>query len=193
MEAFLKKFITKDGKEHTHTKIGSPKLSITGGSYCIPPEEMDNFYKLYKSHVFNEGKQAYLTEKQLAEGPILIDVDFRYSTEIEERQHTKTHIIDLLQCILDSINKIKENTNAQITCYVFEKDNVNMLEKITKDGIHIMIDLQMDMVSKILLRNMLIKEMPDIWDDLKISNTWDEVFDDAVMNCLLYTSDAADD
>ena len=56
-----------------------------------------------------------------------------------------------------------------------------MLEKITKDGIHIMIDLQMDMVSKILLRNMLIKEMPDIWDDLKISNTWDEVFDDAVM------------
>ena len=181
MEAFLKKFITKDGKEHTHTKIGSPKLNISGGSYCIPPTEMDNFYKVYKTHVFNEGKQAYLTEKQLADGPILIDVDFRYSPEIEERQHTKSHVIDLLQCILECINKIKANTNAPINCYVFEKDNVNMLEKVTKDGIHIMIDLQMDMVCKILLRNMIIKEIPDIWDDLKVINSWDEVFDDAVM------------
>ena len=73
MEAFLKKFITKDGKEHTHTKIGSPKLNISGGSYCIPPTEMDNFYSIYKTHVFSEGKQAYLTEKQLAEAGIFYD------------------------------------------------------------------------------------------------------------------------
>ena len=87
---------------------------------------MNEFYTLYKKHVFIDNKQSYLTEKQFEEGQILIDVDFRYKPEIEERQHTKGHIIDFIQAILESINKIKINNGKVISCYIFEKDNVNM-------------------------------------------------------------------
>ena len=96
MEQFLKRFYTNERANHTHTKIKCEKLNISGGSYNIPEEEIDNFYKVYKQHIFDEGKQAYLTEKKLVEGQILIDVDFKYSVEIDTRQHTKNHIIDLI-------------------------------------------------------------------------------------------------
>lgn len=181
MEAFLKKFISKDGKDHNYTKIGDAKLNVFGGCYSIPDLDLNEFYTLYKKHVFIEGKQSYLTEKQIENGQMLIDVDFRYSPDVEERQHTKDHVLDLIQSMLDCINKIKKNDGTCITCYIFEKDNVNMQEKYTKDGIHIMINLQMDFTTKIMFRNLLLKELPNIWDDLKIINEWSDVLDEGVI------------
>jgi P4 family phage/plasmid primase-like protien len=122
-----------------------------------------------------------LTEKQLEEGQILIDVDFRYAVEIDTRQHTKNHVIDLINTILEIINKIKINKGDTISCYIFEKDNVNMEEKQTKDGIHLMLNIKMDYTCKTILRNRVIEEMKDVWSDLPIINTWEDVFDDAVM------------
>ena len=180
LESFLKKFYSKDAKEHNYTKIASQKLNISGGAYCIPQPEMDEFYRIYTKHVFDDRKEAYLTEKQLDEGPILIDIDFRYDVSVENRIHTKNHIIDLIQLILENINKIITNNNKQIVCYIFEKDTVNMQEKTTKDGIHIMINLKMDYVMKQMLRTYLLKEIEDIWSDIPITNTWSDVLDEKV-------------
>jgi hypothetical protein len=90
MDTFLKKFQTKGG-EHTHTKIGDTKLNVFGGCYSIPLENMNEFYAIYKKAVLVNKTNAFMTEKQLPEGPILIDLDFRYPVEIEDRQHTKKH------------------------------------------------------------------------------------------------------
>jgi len=181
MESFLKRFTTKPGEEHNYTKIPNPKFNITGGSYSVPLNELPEFYSLYKKHVFIEGKQAYLTEKQLENGPLVIDIDFRYSVEVEERQHTIDHITKFILLMLDCINKIKINNGKELSCYVFERDNVNCQEKITKDGIHLMVDLQMDVISKIILRKMILKEINDIWSDIKTTNSWDEVIDEGVI------------
>ena len=80
MEAFLKKFISKDGKDHNYTKIGDAKLNVFGGCYSIPDLDLNEFYTLYKKHVFIEGKQSYLTEKQIdlssfASGVYLIQIE----------------------------------------------------------------------------------------------------------------------
>jgi P4 family phage/plasmid primase-like protien len=181
LEGFLKKFYSKDAKDHTHTRIGSPKLNLMGGSYTIPASDIDEFYKIYTKYVFEERKQSYLTEKQLDEGPILIDVDFRYDTEVEERQHTKEHIVDFIQLVLENLNKIVENNNKMVSCYVFEKEHVNMQEKMTKDGIHFMIHVRMDYVMKYMLRNLILKEIADLWSDIPIINTWADVLDEKVM------------
>ena len=181
MESFLKRFTTKPGEEHNYTKIPNPKFNITGGSYSVPLNELPEFYAHYKKHVFIEGKQAYLTEKQLEDGPIVIDIDFRYSVEVEERQHTIEHITKFILLMLDCINKIKINNGKELSCYVFERDNVNCQEKITKDGIHLMVDLQMDVISKIILRKLILKEINDIWSDIKTTNSWDEVIDEGVI------------
>jgi len=180
LESFLKKFYSKDPKDHNYTKIACPKLNISGGSFCIPITDVDEFHKVYMKHVFEERKQAYLTEKQMEEGPILIDIDFRYDPAVEERIHTKEHIVDFLQYVLENINKIMNNNNKQIVCYIFEKDNVNIQEKTTKDGIHIMINIKMDYVMKHMLRNYLLKEIAEIWSDIPIINTWSDVLDEKV-------------
>jgi P4 family phage/plasmid primase-like protien len=189
LENFLKQFLVKKNSaevgplEHTHTQIpcSDSNYKIYGGTYNIPPEKMIEFYDIYKNHVFKLGKYAHLTEKQLDESSILIDVDFRYTIDIEERQHKKEHISDLVNCILEGISKIKITNNKSVEVYIFEKDNVNTLEDKTKDGIHLLINTKFDQPCKILLRDYLIKNMPMIWSDLPIQNSWNDVFDESVM------------
>ena len=66
----------------------------------------------------------YITEKQCIEnGPLLIDIDMKYSVEIKERQHTQDHIIDLIMLyaakILEIYN-IQEEINIPV--YVMQKN-----------------------------------------------------------------------
>lgn len=207
LENFLKQFSVKKQSgevgplEHTHTQIPSDKNSVEkayGGNYNVPNENMDEFYNYYKNHVFKLNKPAYLTEKQFDEGPILIDVDFRYDVEIENgRQHTKGHITDLIECILDGISKIKlVNNTTLLDIYVFEKDEPNYLPEKTKDGIHLLINVKFDQPCKYLLREHLIKNMATIWSDLPVKNSWNDIFDENVMkgwsNWQLYGSKKPD-
>ena len=180
METFLKNHLAVKGGEHTHTKIGDTKLNVFGGCYFIPLEKMDEFYGLYKKTVFTDKKEAYLTEKQLDEGPLLIDIDFRYDISIEERQHTKEHVAKLVHAIMRGIGKIKMVTKP-VECYVMEKNKVNLLEDKTKDGIHLLFNVKMDLACKIMVRNYLLKELPTLWTDLPLINSWEDVVDESVM------------
>jgi len=73
-------------------------------------------------------------------------------------------------------------TNDPITCYVFEKPHVNTsCEDLTKDGIHVVMDVKMDLIEKIIFREKLMKQAPEIFHDLPLTNTWDQVVDEGVM------------
>ena len=75
-------------KPITNTRIPDIKLNIHGGKYSIPDEEYETFLQLYALDVIFKKKKEYLTEKQLDNGgPLLIDIDFRYEYEIDEKQH----------------------------------------------------------------------------------------------------------
>jgi P4 family phage/plasmid primase-like protien len=186
LDQYLKKFMVPNDDKTTpitHTKIGSHELNVYGGKYHIPDDKTNEFYKAYKKHVFQEKKQAYLTEKQLENGKILIDLDFRYSMEVETRQHSKDHIIDFIQMTMEGLCDIYQNVNSNhIEFYIFEKDNVNFCEdkNVTKDGIHIILNVAADFATKIFLREYLVEHIGEIWD-LEIKNTWEQVVDEGVM------------
>ena len=77
-DMFIKQRYSKKGEPHTHTRIGNEKLGISGGSYTVPSDDIGEFYRKYTDHVFMQGRQEYLTEKQLMDnGPGLIDLDER--------------------------------------------------------------------------------------------------------------------
>lgn len=173
---------TTKGEQYTHTKIGDNKLNIYGGTYCIPNENVNEFYNVYKDYVLRQNKESYLTEKQLENGPILIDFDFRYDPSIETKQHNIDDIITMIENIFECIKKIKNTTSEIFKCHVFEKSDVNTSsEDITKDGIHIIIDIQMDFTEKILLRNEMLKQMIDIFNELPLINNIEQVIDEGVM------------
>ena len=181
-DTFLKKHYTKDKTIHNYTKIKCDKHNVPGGSYSIPLDNIDDFYTMYKKHVFVNNKEAYFTEKQLELGPLLIDLDFRYHPDIINRQHTELQIIYLLQTIFEFISTIKTPTESTVNCFVFEKPNVNTSsEEVTKDGIHIVINVQMDFIEKAILRNKLLMIIESIFITSHIINTWGDVLDEGVM------------
>ena len=178
-DEYIKQFIIEKGQPYTHTKIGNKDMGIGGGTYYVPGEEFASFHKRYCHYVFEENNLAFLTEKQLIEdGPLLIDVDFRYDTSISSRQHTKEHIVDLVMLYANKLLKIyKIPDEAKIPVYVLQKKDVNMLADTTKDGIHIIMGIKMHKAAQVMLRELVLKEMPEMWDDLPITNTFDDVLD----------------
>ena len=144
-EQYLKHHTTSKGDPYTHTKIGDPKLNIFPGSYNVPPDVEADFIKKYYNYVFVHGKQEYLTEKQLIEnGPILVDIDLRYDASVAAKQHTEDHIVDAVMLYADKISELVTIApGANIDVYVMEKNDVNKLDGVTKDGIHLIFGIQM--------------------------------------------------
>ena len=61
-------------------------------------------------------------------------------------------------------------------------NKVNQLKEksVTKDGLHMIIGLQMSHAGQMELRKRVVKEISNIWDDLPITNTWDKVLDEGI-------------
>ena len=179
---FLSKHKAKElNKESTHTRIKSEEHNVYGGSYHIDKCELSIYYSLYYEHVFQRNNLEHLTEKQLQDsGPILIDLDFKYSPEIKRRQHEGEHVYDIIQEYLLQIKEfliIQENVTIPI--YVMEKPKVNIKENMTKDGIHIIIGIHMDKLMKIMLREKILTKLPDVLN-LNFINTYEDIIDKGI-------------
>jgi P4 family phage/plasmid primase-like protien len=170
-------------KPITNTRIADKQNGIYGGSYHIPDDEYDTFLQIYYNHVFVNGNNEYLTEKQRDEGPIVIDLDFRYPYDTDSRKHTEEHILDFIALYLDELKKVYVfGESAKIDIFVFEKPEVNRVEnkQITKDGIHIIFGVQADRATQLYIRSRIIEKLPQTWD-LPITNTWEDVFDHGIV------------
>ena len=170
-------------REITHTRIGSPDLNIYGGSFNINTEELPLFYKLYYEHVFVKGRKEYLTEKQLnGAGPLLVDFDFRYDVNVTKRQHSQEHIQDMIQLYLEELKEFFVFEESKpFPIFVMEKPTVNRVaeKNLTKDGIHMIIGIQMDNTLQLMLRERILKKLSDIWE-LPLTNGWEDVLDEGI-------------
>ena len=172
-------------KSVTHTRIGDKDKTkkIYGGSYVIGYEDLPIFHELYYEHVFVKKNKEHLTEVQLKDGgPICVDFDFRYAYDVTERQHTMDHIQDMVLLYLDELKELfKFDSSKSFDIFIFEKPNVNRLEdkNLTKDGIHMLINIKTDHIMQQILRDKIIKELEKIWD-FPLTNEWASVLDEGI-------------
>ena len=75
----------------THYSFGEPY-----GSFSIPDEDLETFFHLYDKVLTNNTIQLHMIEKHKKYGPIVIDIDEKYDSTIKKRQHTKSHIIKIV-------------------------------------------------------------------------------------------------
>ena len=171
--------VKNNGKSPTHTRIGDKEFNIYGGSFAFDNE--DPFYEGLYKHIFVDGKKEYLTEKQLENGTFVIDLDFRYCHDVSTRQHTKEHIQDIVFLFNETLKKYV-TIEKPFRCYVMEKPNVNRLAdgSVTKDGIHLFYDFELNDTIKQVIRSDVIKEIPDVID-LPLINSWEDVIDEGVI------------
>ena len=185
MNSFLNKCYYKKASndEITHTRIKSSELNIQGGSYTIINENLEEFYKYYYNNIIKKDKVEYLTEKQLEDGMLCIDFDFRYNIEITTRQHTLENIEEYLDILLNILKTLLVIENIEFEVYIFEKNNVNICtkENITKDGIHILIGLNVCNNLKIILREKFLAEIVEV-SKLPLLETcgWHKVYDEGI-------------
>jgi P4 family phage/plasmid primase-like protien len=167
----------------THTRIPDKELNIYPGSYIIPREELDIFYGLYYNHIFERKCKEYLTEKQLETGgPMAVDFDFRYNHSVIERQHSRDHVRDMICLYLDELKEyFVFEENKSFSVYIFEKPNVNRLAdgSLTKDGIHMIIGIQVDHIIQTMIRDKMITTLPE-YCDLPLINNWESVLDEGI-------------
>ena len=200
---FLKKHIKPKNNtlitnaDITNTRIPDKEGTIYGGNFIILDDEYPIFLDLYYKQIIATREPEYLTEKQRQDGtgPILIDIDFRHEYNINERQYTIDHIEDAVSAHLEELKNIYQlDEDTKFPVYVFEKPTVNRVadKKITKDGIHIIICVKADFITRQILRERVITRLSEQWSDFPITNSWDEVFDkgisDGTVNWQLYGS-----
>lgn len=196
---------SKGENKLTHTKIGSKELGIFGGSYSIPEEKLEEFYKLYHETVFVNNNFEYLTERQDTKngGPIYVDLDFRYELGITERQHDDTTISDIASLYTEKIFKLlnikkyyndnKDSIKNEFNPFeimIFQKDNINILPDVVKDGIHLIINIHMDHIQQLMLRDMMLTKSSDscnqpviIYEclgDLDLKNSAEDILDEGI-------------
>ena len=195
LQQFLKEHTYKKDKDsriqHTHTRIRDDKYSVKGGAYYIVGADLDKFYRLYHEHVFLNGNKEFLTESQIQStktdvnvfGPILLDFDFKHPQGTTKRLINEEHIISLVSLYLEKLQKYFEfSEDAPFPIYVMQKPNINIItnsdgtQKI-KDGLHIVIGLQMSHAHQIALREDVKKDVALLFDDIPLDNEWDDILD----------------
>jgi P4 family phage/plasmid primase-like protien len=184
LQGFLRRHASKDDSNITHTRIGNAEMNVFGGKYSIPEDKKDEFWKIYNKHVFTNKQLEFLTEKQREVGPILIDLDFRHNKEVEERQYDENHIQDFCELYVEKLAQLVD-IKEPFDVYVMQKPEVNTCEQVTKDGIHIVIGINVHRALRTLLRSKVLdtsssSNITNILDDLNLTNTPEDVVDEGI-------------
>ena len=138
MDTFLQKYQIQqetDKQPITHT-------SMKGGKWSIPENKMKEFYTVTKNCVVNGPENKLLVEKMRDYFPFVIDIDLKYSSELEERQYTPTTCSKLMEFIWEKISQSVQidDLSGKGVAFLMEKEKAYPCSKQgykSKDGIHI--------------------------------------------------------
>ena len=157
--------------------------SLKGGKYFIPDDHKDQFYELYVESIRDQEKQ-YIVEKSTDIGPLRVDFDFIYGNEVTKHLHTREQVLAFCNAYVDEIKQyliLPENTQL----YIMEKRKPTLDTKKNKmkSGIHIVVPnvCTHKFVEQRVRRN-LLKNMSTYFPSLPLTETWEKIYDEAVVN-----------
>jgi hypothetical protein len=133
------------GSVYTHTQFGDKR-----GSFHIP--NVVEFLPIYYAAVVESGYNETLTERQhLNEfGPLGIDLDFKY-VNMDSPRYSQSDVLGFIDLLLFELLKLM-TIEHEFPIHVFEKTEKNTNSKTeTKDGIHIIVCVNMSVPQKKLL------------------------------------------
>lgn len=197
---FLEKFKIKSDNniKPTHTSMGTYR-----GSFNIPEDQIDTFYRYYKILLKKNKIIPGILEVHLEQGPIIIDLDFKYyiSTSVNQRLYSEDlikHIVKIYNEVIMTYLDLHEN---DMHAYILEKKEPTIKEtndinctNLVKDGIHLIYPFicTNNIVQQFFRELVVIKVIEDnIFNNFNLENNIADVFDIAVIernNWLLYGS-----
>lgn len=186
LRAFLDSHRTKKGDKHWNL-TGMLKDNDLG-CYYVPLEEYEEFLSLYEKHVWNERNPSSLLERHSTYTPLLIDLDFRYKIDTKERPFDVETIKKFLKTYASAFYHFFSYSKP-LRFFVLLKPEMIRENDVTKDGIHIVCgDVSLEYTVPHVLRKYTL-EQNILGCFTKIVNTYEEVFDESVIqrnNWFLY-------
>lgn len=174
----LREFLENRKADNVYTH-----LSLAGGKYFIPQDDMTKFYDLYVESILDQEKQ-YLVEKTTDIGPLRIDFDFIYNRDITTHQHTREQVLDFCKAYMTEISTyLQIPENVELWIMEKRKPTLDSKKNRTKSGIHIVVPsvCTHKFVEQRVRRN-LVKTMETYFPGLPLLDTWDKVYDEGVAN-----------
>lgn len=171
------------GAYHTHVTFGEPwkKYKIEDNDY---KEFMDLYCALTKDEILN------FIERPKEIGPLLIDIDFRFSKDYEDRQYTEDHYYELVNKINQVILKYYSLKDKYLKAFICEKPIPSREIKKNsiieyKDGFHIVypyIAMSKNMRYLIIEETKKKIKKCKLFDDIPFINDFNkDVFDSCVV------------
>lgn len=186
---FLKDHRVERGVKFTHTSLNNPV-----GSFYIDEKEHTKFFRLYR-HALENNIDLHLTEKHKSYGPIVVDIDMKYSksTLLPNRIYSNV-LIEIVRLYVQIIDKYLNVKEEDLMAFVFEKSNATEKETEYKDGIHIMFPhiCAINQLQHMMRRDFINQvNALNLFDRLPLTNEVDDIVDKAVIeanNWLMYGS-----
>lgn len=177
-EVTLRKFLENHQSDGvwTHT-------SLAGGKYFIGEDDIPRFYELYVESIKDQEKQ-FIVEKSSEIGPLRIDFDFIYSREVERHLHTREQVCSFVKAYMGEICQYLEVPET-VQLYVMEKRKPTLDSKknVKKSGIHIVVpEICTHKFVEQRVRRTLVKTMDDHFQGLPLTESWEKVYDEMVVN-----------
>lgn len=137
-EDFLRKHkVEGKGTYHTHTAFGPPY-----GKFNISEDDYTQFYDLY-CNALQRGVDLHITERPKEVGPLLIDIDFHFDENHDERIYKDDDIRFVIGHVNSVVRKYYKWDSKSLSAFVFEKEKPSKRENKDqgtieyKDGFHI--------------------------------------------------------
>jgi phage/plasmid-associated DNA primase len=166
------------------TSIPDPqsKPAVIGGKYYMAtPEEYEKFLQFYTNCHLIPNRPAGFTEKQhITEGPLVVDVDFRYRMDIVNRVFTPTHVDQIMQAYLDVLPELFQFDNdTEFNVYYLQRPHTttDLHGNQTKDGMHFMFGFHINQEDSLELRKRVMPVVTQLCQELPLTNTPDDVID----------------
>lgn len=184
---FLQDHRVERGCDFTHTSLGYPK-----GSYYVPCMQASRFHDLYCA-AQEAGGTTYLTEKHSDIGPVVVDLDFKFTGCDQSRRYTRQHVETIVTTYADSMRSLLRLTYP-LAAVIMEKVEPLLYNGGVKDGIHIMFPhVITPPTEQFIVRSEVLRALPPRLEQAGLvpANTWHSVIDDSVIaknNWMMYGS-----
>ena len=129
-----------------------------------------------------------LTEKQGLAGPVVVDLDFRFSSDVKHRCYTPDLVENVVKNHFDILGEYVQLDEHNNMCYIFERADTYLEEKpgkavIVKDRLHLMFPfIKCFDRLKWMARDHVIQECRTLFEQLGTTNTVDDIVDKAVIS-----------
>jgi phage/plasmid-associated DNA primase len=173
-----------DGSDWNITGMGG----LDVGKYYISDDDYDKFLELTYKSIFVNKQACSLLEKHCDNGPLLIDLDFRYEPGgLLKRRYNDDHLLDFIMEYVSTIAKFIDISKLpnDLKFYVMNKPAPEHDGKQHKDGVHIQCpNISTEPKFQYAIRGAMLQKnvIKTIFGDTELTNEEHDCFDVAVIH-----------